>query len=178
VAPLSLIHLSEPLSPPLADDIQHLDRPYCVIVAGASSAHQGQKRWPIDAFASLCTFLYHNGFMPVIVGTHADSLDGLIHQLGNNTYINAINHTSLYQLITLGGNAVCAIGNDTGPMLALAASGAPTLTFFSRVNPKTLGGAWPYDPHKHHCLESDSLRDLTSQQVWQLTKNVFGLINN
>lgn len=137
--------------------------PYILIVAGASNVHNGQKRWPQKKYATLCKHLIAHGITPVLIGSKDDELDQLVALCPNA--INLIGQTTLYQLINLGLNATSCIGNDTGPQLIIAASGCPTITLFSAVNPPCKGGAWPWNETRHLNLYKDSLNDLLVEEV-------------
>jgi ADP-heptose:LPS heptosyltransferase len=141
-------------------------QPYVVIVAGASNAHGGRKRWSQSAYAGLCQRLLDVGITPVLVGAVSDNLVELESLCANTDAINLIGKTTLFQLITLAQNAIGSVGNDTGPQLIIAASGCPTVTLFSAVNPPSKGGAWPWDEARHRNVYADDLADLFVDTVW------------
>jgi ADP-heptose:LPS heptosyltransferase len=141
-------------------------RPYVMIVAGASNAHGGRKRWPQEKYAELCNRLLTANITPVLIGSTCDNLTVLEMSCVNTGVVNLIGQTNLYQLITLGMNAQGAIGNDTGPQLIIASSGCPTTTLFSAVNPPSKGGAWPWDKARHKNIYADDLMTLSVDAVW------------
>jgi len=143
-----------------------LPKPYMIVAAGASNAHGGKKRWPQAAYAALCVRLKEAGITPVLIGSPGDDLATLEATCAQTGAVNLIGQTTLFQLITIAENAVGAIGNDTGPQLIVAASGCPTLTLFSAVNPPCKGGAWPWDQARHQNLYAHDLAMLSVDAVW------------
>jgi ADP-heptose:LPS heptosyltransferase len=153
--------LKDPLPFPLPSS------PYILIVAGASNAHGGRKRWPSSHYLDLCHRLLKQGITPVLVGSAADNLNTLSTELAHTRTVNLIGKTTLFQLLTLAAHAIGAIGNDTGPQLISAASGCPTLTLYSGLNPPEKGGAWAWDPKRHVTRYADNLADLSVDTVWE-----------
>ncbi|MES2608055.1 MAG: glycosyltransferase family 9 protein [Pseudomonadota bacterium] len=143
-------------------------KPYVMVVAGASNVHGGRKRWSQENYAALCSQLLKEGITTILVGSVNDNLAELESLCVNTGVINLIGKTSLYQLITLGMNANGAIGNDTGPQLIIAASGCPTVTLFSSVNPPSKGGAWPWDQTRYKNISADDLTELSVDAVWDV----------
>ncbi|MDP3372228.1 MAG: glycosyltransferase family 9 protein [Candidatus Paracaedibacteraceae bacterium] len=154
--PVDITTMAEPL-------LNEPTLPYALIIAGASNAHGGQKRWCQKKYAALCNHIIKQGITAVLVGSKSDHLDELAALCPDA--INLIGQTSLYQLISLGLNATYCIGNDTGPQLIIAASGCPTITLFSALNPPNKGGAWPWNKERHLNLYKDNLNDLSVEDV-------------
>lgn len=107
--------------------------PYAVLVPGCAP-HRLVKRWPGEYYASLAAELASRSLTPLLVGTQAEaellaSVAARVPQA-----VNLGGKTSLAQLATLGRGAALAVGNDTGPMHLLAATGCPTLTLFSAAS--------------------------------------------
>jgi ADP-heptose:LPS heptosyltransferase len=159
IAPPNGTCLMEPLTFPLPPT------PYMLIIAGSSDAHGGHKRWSQKKYATICHRLLNNGITPVLIGGNNDRLDDLTHALAQTNAVNLIGKTSLFQITTLATQAVGALGNDTGPQL-IAATGCPTLTLYSSVNPPEKGGASAWDKARHHALYVDHLADLSAETVW------------
>lgn len=149
-----------------------LQKPYMLVVAGASDAHGGCKRWPQAAYGDLCKRLLDAGITPVLIGSVRDRLSELESLCVNSSAINLIGKTTLFQLITIAQNAVGAVGNDTGPQLIIAAAGCPTVTLFSAVNPPSKGGAWPWDQTRHKNICADDLATLSADAVWDALKSL------
>jgi ADP-heptose:LPS heptosyltransferase len=100
---------------------------FALLVPG-SSAHRPIKRWPIERYRQLAAGLGNRGLAPVVIGTApeqplARAIPGAIDLTGR---------TELGQLTSLARAASVAIGNDTGPMHLIAATGCPSVVLFSR----------------------------------------------
>ena len=113
-------------------DISQFDLkpPYVLIVSGSAPSHP-YKRWPADSYGALCNILSEQGYQPVLLGTQdeADTTAQISKSCPNALDLTA--QTNLKQIATLAQNAAGAIGNDTGPMHIIAATGCPSLTLFS-----------------------------------------------
>lgn len=103
---------------------------YALLVPGGA-AHRPQKRWPAKAYAALAQYLVAQGITPVLIGTKAEAqaLDEIAHTVPEALNLGA--KTTLAQLADLARGATLAIGNDTGPMHIIAASGCPSTVLFS-----------------------------------------------
>ncbi len=103
---------------------------FALLVAGGA-AHRPEKRWPAEQFASLAQELSSKGIRPVLIGTDAEAaaLDSIATRVPSA--INLRGKTSIAQLATLARYATLAVGNDTGPMHVIAASGCPSTVLFS-----------------------------------------------
>lgn len=106
---------------------------YALLVPGGA-AHRPEKRWPAEQFASLAVEMAGKGLTPVLIGTGAEaevlaSIAARVPQA-----INLSGKTSISQLATLARNAALAVGNDTGPMHVIAATGCPCTVLFSRAS--------------------------------------------
>lgn len=105
-------------------------RPFALLVPGGS-AHRLKKRWPAEKYAALCRRLLQRGVTPVLIGSKAEA--DLLSEIaqGNRGAIALPGETGLGDLAELARGAVCAVGNDTGPMHLFAAAGCPSLVLFS-----------------------------------------------
>lgn len=133
-----------------------LNGPYMLLIPGSSADHP-EKRWPVDRFAKIATWVADVGITPVVIGTKAEGdIGAQILKLELRTK-NIVGRTDLFQLATLSERAVFALGGDTGPMHLAAAARAPGVCLFAQEwnddmarelrtvwNPKTrLGRAAP-----------------------------------
>lgn len=117
-------------------DFEDIDPPYILIVPG-SAANRPEKRWPALQYAALCKELVTKGYLPVLIGSEAESetLDEIKRAVPE--CLNLMGRTSLFDLPSLARNAAGAIGNDTGPMHLIAPTGCKSIVLFSHSsNPK------------------------------------------
>ena len=107
--------------------------PFALLVPGGA-AHRPEKRWPAEQYASLAQELVGKGIRPVLIGTaaEAEALDSIAARVP--AAINLCGKTSIPQLATLAREAALAVGNDTGPMHVIAATGCPVTVLFSHAS--------------------------------------------
>jgi ADP-heptose:LPS heptosyltransferase len=103
-----------------------------VLLAPSAAPHRPAKRWPAENFAELAATLAADGVTPVILGGAAErplaaEIAGRAGGLRDLT-----GQTSLAELAALAFDAAGAVGNDTGPMHMIAATGCPSVVLFSR----------------------------------------------
>lgn len=144
-------------------DIGHLGLPetFALIVPGCAP-DRPEKQWPAESYGALCRWFFQNGVTPVILGTKSErTIARTICKICPDT-VNLIEKTTLPEIITLARKASIAIGNDTGPMHLIAASGCKNLTLFSGHS----------NPEKHAPIGKESfvipvqnLKDLTVDTV-------------
>lgn len=110
-----------------------LVKPYALIAAGGA-AHRPEKRWPAQHFVTLCSELVARGVTPVLIGTdaEADVIDTITRR--EPAAIALTGKTNFGQIATLARGAVWAMGNDTGPMHIMAATGTPSTVLFSHAS--------------------------------------------
>ncbi len=107
-----------------------LRSPYALLVPGGA-AHRPGKRWPLERFAAIATELAGKGIAPVLLGVAAEApLTGRIRELCPAA-ADLAGRTGLADVAVLARKAACALGNDTGPMHLIAASGCPSVVLFS-----------------------------------------------
>lgn len=141
-----------------------LPAPYALLVPGCSPAHP-EKRWPPAFFAALAKALKEDrGVTPVLIGTADDS--GAVADILKAApfCIDLCGKTALFDLAGLARGAALAVGNDTGPMHLIAATGCPALALFSGRS----------DPVRHApkgaaamVLREENLADLSPEKVTQ-----------
>jgi ADP-heptose:LPS heptosyltransferase len=133
-----------------------LNGPYMLLIPGSSPDHP-EKRWPVDRFAKIATWVADAGITPVVIGTKAEGDIGAQILKLEPRARNIVGRTDLFQLATLAERAVFALGGDTGPMHLAAAARTPGVCLFAQEwnenmardlqsvwNPKTrLGRAAP-----------------------------------
>lgn len=141
-----------------AFELQH---PYVLLVPGSAPQHP-YKRWPAMHYARLAQMISRWGYQPVLLGTQAEAeLNDVIARSAPGT-LDLSGQTDLPQIAVLARGAAAAIGNDTGPMHLIAATGCPCLVLFSRHS----------NPKRHapkgadvQILQKDDLMDLTPEEV-------------
>lgn len=108
-----------------------LQKPYILLVPG-SAPERPEKRWPAAHYARLTNALSQWGYQPVILGTRAE--ENVAREIADAcpAALDLTGQTSLGQIASMGRGAAAAIGNDTGPVHLLAATGCPVLVLFSR----------------------------------------------
>ncbi len=114
-----------------------LAAPYALVVPGGSP-HRPRKRWPAAHFTSAADWLVERGVVPALLGgiEERDVLDQIA--AASPGARNLCGETSLADIITLARGAHCALGNDTGPMHLIAATGCPTVVLFSDASDPAL----------------------------------------
>jgi ADP-heptose:LPS heptosyltransferase len=108
----------------------HVPEKFALLIPGCSPKLI-HKRWPAEKYAELAQRLKERGIASVAIGTgaEADTISALRRAAPD--VVDLSGKTDLYQLAALARRAVCAIGNDTGPMHLAAAVGCPTLAILS-----------------------------------------------
>ncbi|MAR79478.1 MAG: ADP-heptose--LPS heptosyltransferase [Rhodospirillaceae bacterium] len=117
----------------LKEDINlfNLPKKYALIVPGGSS-HRKNKRWPEREYIKLSEYLLEKDIIPVLIGTKNEQDVTNEISSASEKIVNLNDKTSIGQIASMGRNAIISIGNDTGPMHIIAATGCPTLVIFSR----------------------------------------------
>ncbi len=111
----------------------HLPERYALIIAGGSEHRQG-KRWPAHNYGTICAWLVSHGITPLLIGTRSEvAVISTIETLCDKA-INLLGRTSFFELAEIARHAICAIGNDTGPMHLIASTGCPSLVLFSQYS--------------------------------------------
>jgi ADP-heptose:LPS heptosyltransferase len=150
---------SPPDPSPSDPSIQPLS--YALIVAGGAP-HRPDKRWPAENYAQLCQTFIQRNITPILIGTKAE--EAALNEIAAAVpeAINLCGVTSIAQITTLATQAKLAVGNDTGPMHLIAASGCPSTVLFSHdSNPARSA---PVGDHVRSLRES-RLSDLTVDRV-------------
>lgn len=157
---MDLSHLAEPLEIELSDN-------FALLVPGASMAHQGKKCWGEENFAKLANNLLDMQIYPIIIGGQK----GEFCEIKNicPQAIDLCGLTSIYQLIYLSKKAKLAIGNDTGPIIAIHSGGCPTLTLYSGVTKTHHGGV---KGKNCYFLQEDDLKNLNVTKVFDMVKSI------
>lgn len=142
----------------------HLPPAYFLLIPG-SSPQGAFKRWPASFYGKISQYLINQGTTPVILGTKAEKEEMQEIQKMYPQSINLCGQTSLDQIATLARSAKGALGNDTGPMHLIAATGCPVTTLFSGASSPYVFG--PRSPHST-LLQEEKLKDLLPEKVWAI----------
>jgi ADP-heptose:LPS heptosyltransferase len=141
-------------------------KPYILLVPGSSPAHK-EKRWPGNNYARIAKILGQWGYQPVLIGSKDETEIAREISAHVPETLDLTSQTSLQQIAVLARSAAAAIGNDTGPMHLIAATGCPCLALFSKQS----------DPIRHApkgdrvmVLQSQDLQTLKPEKVLQLFK--------
>jgi ADP-heptose:LPS heptosyltransferase len=134
---------------------------FCLLVPGGAP-HRPAKRWPAENYGALAGKLAADGIRPVILGTAEETplasvIGGLCKQA-----VDLTGQTSLAEIATLAGAAAGAVGNDTGPMHMIAATGCPSVVLFSAASQPALTA--PRGPAAK-ILQRVSLSDMPLDEV-------------
>lgn len=147
----------------LHDDLEPFDLPeaFVVLVPG-SSPHRLDKRWPVAAYGEVAQVCAALGITPVVIGSCQEA--GLGREVARicPAARDLTGRTSFGHIAELGRGARAAIGNDTGPMHILAATGCPSLVLFSAASDPA--ASLPLGP-KVGFLKVDRLCELPVQRV-------------
>ncbi|MCX8506750.1 MAG: glycosyltransferase family 9 protein [Alphaproteobacteria bacterium] len=141
----------------------NLPRDYALMVPGCS-ASQTWKRWPIESYIAVAQKLVQAKVTPVIIGSVAETE---LCQLLAKSVPEALNlngATDLISLVSLARSCRLAIGNDTGPMHMITASGRPVLVLTTSdiLRHKTA----PRGRFVRHAMAA-SLAEISVETVWQ-----------
>ncbi|HEY5106713.1 MAG TPA: glycosyltransferase family 9 protein [Caulobacteraceae bacterium] len=135
-------------------------RPVVLLIPGSSPNHP-EKRWPVDYYGRLAERLQYEGFDIVIVGALQES--ALAHAIQRRAprARDLTGRTDFAQIATLGTRAALAVGNDTGPVHLIAATGTPTIALFSSASDPALCG-----PRGHVTVfQAPDLKDVSVDTV-------------
>ena len=147
-----------------------LKKNYALLVPGCAAAHP-HKRWPAKHYATLAHHLTQQGLQPVLLGTQEDKIATDHIAAACPDALNLNSRTSLPQIATLARGCTIAIGNDTGPMHLIAATGRPCISLFSGRT----------SPVKHApkgdtvtILQENDLADMTPNTVIETVQTLLG----
>ncbi|MCB1562498.1 MAG: glycosyltransferase family 9 protein [Alphaproteobacteria bacterium] len=140
-----------------------LKSPFVLLVPGCAP-ERPEKRWSASGYAALAAMLAGEGVQPVIIGTLAEK--EAAQEIAQNCpeALDLTDQTSLGQITALARSAAGAVGNDTGPMHLICATGCSGLVLFSGHS----------DPVRHapkgeavQVLRENDLADLAAEAVFE-----------
>lgn len=144
----------------------NISKPYALLAPGGA-AHRPAKRWPAAQYGALAQWLASQSIQPVLLGTshEGDVLDQIM--VDCPTALDLRDRTDFLQITTLARDAVCTIGNDTGPMHLVSLAGCPTIVLYSsESDPALCAQRGPAVT----ILRQDQLTDLTLDTIIQTLK--------
>ena len=146
----------------LTGDVAQFGLPprFALLVPGGSP-QRPVKRWPRESYMALAREVKGRGIAPLVLGGPEErDLAEVIARAGQG--MNLAGRTDLGDVAALARLAVCAVGNDTGPMHVIAGVGCPSLALFSSDSDPALCA--PRGP-KVQILRRDRLDRLTLAEV-------------
>lgn len=132
-------HVPPPDLRPLRHEVRHFGAgAQAVLMVPGGAAHRPAKRWPAERYAKLARLLAQDGLRPVVLGSAAEQ--ALAHEIcaGCPAALDLSGQTALGDIVGLAMTARAAVGNDTGPMHLIAASGCPSVVLFSNASDPAL----------------------------------------
>lgn len=114
-----------------------LARPYALICPGGAP-HRPAKRWSAESFGEIAAWLAARGITPVLLGTEAERAEIDTIRTICGTAISLVGKTQFVDILGLARQALCAIGNDTGPMHLIAVTHCPSVVLFSHESDPNL----------------------------------------
>ena len=134
---------------------------FVLIIPGGAS-HRPAKRWPVKCYAEIACRVIENGFQPVVIGTKSETDLGQEIEAKCPNAISLCGQTELKDLASLARHAICAVGNDTGPIHLVAAAGCRTVVLFSAASDPALTA--PRGP-SIQILDQENLANLSLESV-------------
>jgi len=110
---------------------------FALIVPGGA-LHRPAKRWPVENFAALAVRLSDRGLQPVLLGGEGEAGTFAPIMAACPEAVYLAGQTDLFDLAELGRRAALAVGNDTGPMHMIAATGCKSLVLYSDASDPAL----------------------------------------
>ena len=131
-----------------------------ILLAPGGAVHRPEKRWP--HVPQLARRLAGAGHLPVLLGTAADEAALAAIRAECPDARDLSGQTSLFEIAGLARRAAAAVGNDTGPMHLIAATGCPSTVLFSHASdPALCAQRGP----SVRILRRPDLADLDSEEV-------------
>lgn len=141
---------------------------FVLMIPGCSKGHD-YKRWNPENYGSLAALLKERNIETVIIGTTAEkeNIDKIITLAPHA--VNLMNKTSLIDIPPLAKLSLVTVGNDTGPMHFVAASGYKTIAVFSPITKSSQDKS----PNVTNFVGQTSINDITVEEVFAaVLKNI------
>lgn len=150
-----------------------LTTPYALLAPGGAP-HRPAKRWPAARFGELAARLAGQGITPVVLG-HGAEEEGLAAAIlaAAPGAVSLVGQTRIADIASLARGATLAVGNDTGPVHVVVATGCPAVVLFSRDSNPDLSAPRPIrDDQPVTILREPDLADLTADAVWMAVEAI------
>jgi len=144
-----------------------LSAPYALLAPGGAP-HRPAKRWPATRFGELAARLLGQGITPVVLGHGAEeeALAATILAAAPGS-VSLVGRTRIADIASLARGAALVVGNDTGPVHVVVATGCPAVVLFSRDSNPDLSAPRPIrDDQPVTILREPDLADLPVDAVW------------
>jgi ADP-heptose:LPS heptosyltransferase len=138
-----------------------LPEKFLLLVPGGSP-HRPKKRWPVENFAALAVLAARRKVTPVVIGGAAEKSLGAVIAERCAAARDLTGETSFGEIVALGQRAIAAVGNDTGPMHLIVASGCAATVLYSAASDPALTA--PRGP-RVTILRRSALADLGLEEV-------------
>ncbi len=135
---------------------------FAVLIPGSSPRHP-TKRWPADRYGELAGRLKRAGYLPVLVGVHAEADLGRAIRDVCPEAVDLVGRTDVTALAALARGAALTVGNDTGATHVAAAGANPVVVLFSQASDPSLCA--PRGKLVHVLMEP-ALTDLPVEKVF------------
>jgi ADP-heptose:LPS heptosyltransferase len=138
------------------------------LLVPGGSPHRPEKRWPSEKYGELANVFVDNGVTPIIIGTKDEEEEiNTILSLCSGA-ISLAGSTSFIDIALLAKKAVCAIGNDTGPMHLISAVGCSSIVLYSNASNPDLCGQRGKDVK---IMRKENISDISVDEVVEKTIN-------
>ena len=140
-----------------------LPKVFALLVPGGAPSRP-KKRWSKENYAALAVALRKKNITPVILGTSAEQAEADAITAACPKAVSLIGETDFLDIATLARTAICAVGNDTGPMHLIALAGCQSTVLYSaESDPALCAQRGP----KVSILRKDALADVSVEEVMQ-----------
>jgi ADP-heptose:LPS heptosyltransferase len=132
------------------------------LLVPGGALHRPEKRWPVEKFSELARQLSIEGYSPVLLGGPSEA--NILKKISSDCpqARNLCGQTSLLQIAALARHAKMSVGNDTGPMHLVAATGCQTIVLYGHSSDPALCGQ--RGPHVTY-IRKPHLYDITVAEV-------------
>lgn len=109
-----------------------------ILLVPGGAAHRPEKRWPVESYAALAAYIAARGAAPVVIGGKDETAFGAAIKAACGATHDLTGRTNLGEVAGLGAEALYAVGNDTGPMHLVVASGAAATVLYAQASDPAL----------------------------------------